>query len=155
MKKIFKLAISIFIPLIVGFLGSFFTSSSVNSWFLTLNKPSFNPPNWVFAPAWTILYILIGLSFYLVWEKNFGKEKQKVIAVYALQLFLNFLWSLSFFGLRNPLLGLINIIVLWLVIIANLIVFFKVSKKASYLLIPYLLWVSFASVLNISIFILN
>ena len=155
MKKIVKFLISIFIPLIIGFLGSFFTSSSVNTWFTTINKPSFNPPSFLFAPVWTTLYILIGLSFYLVWEKNFGKEKQKVIGVYSLQLFLNLLWSLLFFGLQNPLLGLINIIVLWLVILANIILFFRVSKKASYLLVPYLLWVSFATILNFSIFILN
>ena len=155
MKKIFKLLISIFIPLIIGFLGSFFTSSSVNTWFLTLNKPFFNPPSFLFAPVWTTLYIMIGLSFYLVWSKNFGKEKQKVIGIYFLQLFLNLLWSLSFFGLQSPLLGLINIIVLWLVILANIILFFRVSKKASYLLVPYLLWVSFATILNFSIFILN
>ena len=155
MKKIVKFLISIFIPLIIGFLGSFFTSSSVNTWFTTINKPSFNPPSFLFAPVWTTLYIMIGLSFYLVWTKNFGKEKEKVIGVYSFQLFLNLLWSFLFFGLQSPLLGLINIIVLWLVILANIILFFRVSKKASYLLVPYLLWVSFATILNFSIFILN
>jgi len=155
MKKILKLAISVFIPLIVGFLGSFFTSGSVNSWFVTINKPFFNPPSFVFAPVWTILYILIGLSFYLVWSKNFGKEKQKVVAVYSLQLFLNLLWSFLFFGLKSPLFALIDIVFLWFAIIANIVLFYKVSKNAGYLLIPYLLWVAFASILNFSIFILN
>ena len=155
MKNIFKLVISILIPLIIGFLGSFFTSSSVDSWYTTINKPSFNPPDWIFAPAWTTLYILIGLSFYLVWRKYFGEDRKKVIAVYSLQLLFNLLWSMLFFGLKSPLLGLIGIIVLLIFIITNTIVFYKISKIAGYLLIPYLLWVSFASILNFSIFILN
>lgn len=155
MKNIYKLVISIMIPLIIGFLGSFFTSSSVDSWFTTINKPSFNPPDWIFAPVWTTLYILIGLSFYLVWRKNFGEERKKVIAVYSLQLLFNLLWSVLFFGLRSPLLGLLDIIILLVFIIANTIIFYKISRTAGYLLIPYLLWVSFASVLNFSIHLLN
>ena len=155
MKNTFKLIISVLIPLIIGFLGSFFTASSVDSWYTTINKPSFNPPGWIFAPVWTTLYILIGLSFYLVWKKIFGEERKKVIIVYSMQLLLNLLWSVLFFGLRSPLLGLIDIIILIAFIIANTIIFYKISKTAGYLLIPYLLWVSFASVLNFSIFLLN
>jgi len=155
MKKILKLLVSIFIPLLVGFLSSFFTSSSVNSWFLTINKPFFNPPSFVFAPVWTALYILIGLSFYLVWEKNFGKEKRQVIGIYSIQLFLNFTWSLLFFGLKSPFFALVDIVLLLIVIIVNIVICYKVSRKAAYLLIPYLLWVSFATILNFSIFILN
>jgi len=155
MKNTFKLIISVLIPLIIGFLGSFFTASSVDSWYTTINKPSFNPPGWIFAPVWTTLYILIGVSFYSVWMKNFGEERKKVIIVYSMQLLLNLLWSVLFFGLRSPLLGLIDIIILIAFIIANTIIFYKISKTAGYLLIPYLLWVSFASVLNFSIFLLN
>ncbi|MBC8489997.1 MAG: tryptophan-rich sensory protein [Ignavibacteria bacterium] len=155
MKNTFKLIISILIPLIIGFLGSFFTASSVDSWYATINKPSFNPPGWIFAPVWTTLYILIGLSFYLVWMKNFGEERKKVIIVYSMQLLFNLLWSVLFFGLKSPLLGLIDIIILLSFIIANTIIFYKISKTAGYLLIPYLLWVSFASILNFSIFQLN
>ena len=155
MKSTFKLIISVLIPLIIGFLGSFFTASSVDSWYTTINKPSFNPPGWIFAPVWTTLYILIGVSFYSVWMKNFGEERKKVIIVYSMQLLLNLLWSVLFFGLRSPLLGLIDIIILIAFIIANTIIFYKISKTAGYLLIPYLLWVSFASVLNFSIFLLN
>ena len=155
MKSTFKLIISVLIPLIIGFLGSFFTASSVDSWYATINKPSFNPPGWIFAPVWTTLYILIGVSFYSVWMKNFGEERKKVIIVYSMQLLLNLLWSVLFFGLRSPLLGLIDIIILIAFIIANTIIFYKISKTAGYLLIPYLLWVSFASVLNFSIFLLN
>lgn len=155
MKNILKLVISILIPLIIGFSGSFFTSSSVDFWFTTINKPSFNPPDWIFAPVWTTLYILIGLSFYLIWKKNFGEIRKKVIAVFSLQLLFNLLWSVFFFGLRSPLLGLIDIIILLVFIIANTIIFYKISMTAGYLLIPYLLWVSFASILNFSIFLLN
>ena len=155
MKNTFKLIISVLIPLIIGFTGSFFTASSVDSWFTTINKPSFNPPGWIFAPVWTTLYILIGLSFYLVWKKIFGEERKKVIIVYSMQLLFNLLWSVLFFGLKSPLLGLIDIIILLSFIIANTIIFYKISKTAGYLLIPYLLWVSFASVLNFSIFLLN
>jgi len=163
MKKIFKFIISIAIPLIIGFLGSFFTSGSVNSWYTTINKPSFNPPNWIFGPVWTILFIMIGLSFYLVWIKDFGKQgrkqnekqKKRIIGVYCVQLALNFLWSVFFFGLRNPLLSFMEIIILWFFIITNIILFYRVSEKAGYLLIPYLLWVSFAAILNFAIVILN
>ena len=155
MKNTFKLVISVLIPLIIGFLGSFFTASSVDSWFTTINKPSFNPPGWIFAPVWTTLYILIGLSFYLVWRNNFGEARKKVISVYFMQLLFNLLWSVLFFGLKSPLLGLIDIIILLILIIANTIIFYKISKTAGYLLIPYLLWVSFASILNFSIFLLN
>lgn len=155
MKSIIKLIISILIPLLVGFAGSFFTSSSVETWYVTLSKPSFTPPGWIFAPVWTTLYILIGLSFYLVWRKNFGEERKKVITVFFLQLLFNLLWSMLFFGLKNPLLGLIDIILLLFFIIFNIIIFYKISKTGGILLVPYLLWVSFASILNFSIFLLN
>ncbi|MDN5327892.1 MAG: translocator protein [Candidatus Woesearchaeota archaeon] len=153
--KYTKLIISILIPLVIGFLGSFFTNSSVNSWYTTLNKPSFNPPNWLFAPAWTILFILIGISFYLVWKENFGNKDKLVIGIYSIQLFLNLMWSFLFFGLKNPFLALIEIIVLWFVILANIIIFYRIKREAGLLLIPYILWVSFATVLNYFIFILN
>ena len=155
MKNIFKFIISISIPLIIGFAGSFFTASSVDSWFTTINKPSFNPPGWIFAPVWTTLYILIGLSFYLVWRNNFGEARKKVISIYFMQLLFNLLWSVLFFGLKSPLLGFIDIILLLIFIIANTIIFFKISKIAGYLFVPYLLWVSFASILNFSIYLLN
>ncbi len=155
MKKIFKLLISVVIPLLIGFLGSFFTSSSVNSWYETINKPFFNPPNWVFGPVWTVIFILIGISFYLIWEKDFGKNKKKVISIYFYQLFLNFLWSILFFGLKAPLLAVIEIIVLWFFILKNMNVFYKISKTAGYLFIPYLLWVSFATILNFAIVLIN
>jgi len=155
MRNIYKLIISLAIPLIFGYLGSVFTSKSVNSWYLTLKKPSFNPPNWIFAPVWTFLFILMGLSFYLIWRKVYSREKRSAFFVYFIQLFLNLLWSLFFFGLKNPFLGLLDIVLLLIFILINIYLFYRISKVSAYLLLPYLLWVSFASILNFSIFILN
>jgi len=155
MKNYLKFFISILLTLVIGFAGSFFTSSSVNDWYTTLNKPIFNPPNWLFGPVWTLLFILIGLSFYFVWIENFGKQKKIAIGIYSFQLILNLLWSFLFFGLKKPFLALIEIFFLWMVIITNLIMFYKISKKAGLLLIPYLLWVTFAAILNLFIFVLN
>ncbi|HPD76898.1 MAG TPA: tryptophan-rich sensory protein [Spirochaetota bacterium] len=150
-----KLVISIAIPLFIGFIGSFFTSSSVDTWYKTLKKPDFNPPNWVFSPVWTLLFILIGLSFYIIWKNNFGGKKVLLLNIFFTQLFANLLWSLFFFGLRSPFLALIDIIVLWLAILVNIIVFYRVSKPAGILLVPYILWVSFAALLNFYLYILN
>ncbi|MBC7188690.1 tryptophan-rich sensory protein [Candidatus Aerophobetes bacterium] len=155
MKNYQKLVVSILIPLVIGVLGSIFTSSSVNSWYLSLNKPFFNPPNFLFAFVWTTLFVLIGISFYLVWKNNFGNHKNMAIGVYSVQLFLNLLWSFLFFGLKTPFFALIEIILLWVVILTNIVVFHRISKPAGFLLIPYLVWVSFAAFLNYFIFILN
>jgi len=155
MSKITKFIISLIIPLLVGFGGSFFTRNSLQDWYATLNKPIFNLPGWLFAPVWTLLYILIGIAFYLVWINNFGQKRETNIGIYAIQLILNLLWSVFFFGLKNPLLALVDIVILWFLILANIIVFSKVSKTSGRLLIPYLLWVSFATLLNFSIFVLN
>ncbi len=155
MKNIYKLIISLAIPLLVGYLGSLFTSTSVNSWYLTLKKPSFNPPNWIFAPVWTSLFILIGLSFYLIWRKGYSKERRAAFFIYFIQLSFNLLWSFFFFGLKSPFLGLLDIVVLLIFILINIYLFYKISKASAYLLLPYLLWVSFASILNFYIFVLN
>ncbi|MFH2020421.1 MAG: DUF1295 domain-containing protein [archaeon] len=144
--------LSILLCLSAGFFGSFFTFTSIGSWYSTLNKPFFNPPNWLFGPVWTTLYILIGISLYIA-IKN-GADK-KAIIVFGVQLALNTLWSILFFGLRNPLVAFIEIIILWITILINIILFKKFSKSAAYFLIPYLLWVSFAAVLNFFIVALN
>ena len=150
MKNLIKLLISIIICQLAGGIGSIFTSSSVKTWYLTISKPSFNPPNWVFAPAWTTLFLLMGISLFLVWRKG-----KRGLPIFFIQLFFNILWSVMFFGLKSPLLGLIVIIILWILILLTIIKFFKISKPAGWLLIPYILWVSFATILNFSIFILN
>lgn len=147
--KIPKLIFSIGLCLGAGVLGSFFTVSSIATWYQTLNKPFFSPPNWIFGPVWTILYILMGISLYLVWEKK------KVPAVFWIQLILNALWSIIFFGMRNPTLALMDIVALWITIILTMKAFYKINKIAAYLLIPYLVWVSFATILNLIIVLLN
>lgn len=147
--KLPKLILSVGICLGAGVIGSFFTTSAIPSWYEGLNKPFFSPPNWVFAPVWTLLYILMGISLYLVWLKN------KVPLVFWVQLILNASWSIVFFGLRSPFLALINIVVLWVAIVLTIVAFNKINKLASKLLMPYLLWVSFASLLNLAIVLLN
>lgn len=152
-----KLIVSIFVCQLAGFIGSFFTVSSIPTWYSTLNKPFFNPPNWIFGPVWIILYLLMGISLYLIWNNKSGKTKQFKIAItfFISQLVLNSLWSIIFFGLKLPLIAFIEIIVLWIFILLTIIYSYKISKIASYLLIPYILWVSFASILNLSIYLLN
>lgn len=140
----------------VGFVSSFLTTSSIPTWYATLNKPSFSPPNFVFAPVWTTLYILMGIALYMVWSHGMKKKKVKTaVYVFLIQLLLNFTWSLVFFGLHAPLLAFINIVLLWATLLFTIIKFYAVSKWASRLLIPYILWVSFATILNLSIVLLN
>lgn len=155
MKNIIRFIISVWIPLFIWFTASFFTVSGIDSWYVNLVKPFFNPPNWIFWPVWTILYIMIWISFYLVWKVGFWNKKTRLLVIYFMQLALNFAWSFSFFYFGNPLLGLINIIILLIFIWLNIKVFYDVKKCAWYLLIPYILWVMFATVLNFSIYILN
>ncbi len=138
-----------------GVLGSVFTETGAGSWYSQLIKPEFNPPNWVFAPVWTLLYLLMAASIYILWEKKGSAGANHAIAAFSLQLFLNFLWSFLFFGLQSPLLGLVCIAFLWAAIIATIYYSWRVSRPAALLLIPYILWVSFAAVLNYSLFALN
>ncbi|WP_281541401.1 TspO/MBR family protein [Maribacter aestuarii] len=155
-KKLTYLIISVVICLVIGFLSSVVTQSSVDDWYVTLNKPSFNPPNWVFAPVWTILYILMGISAGWVWGKGFHHKWVKTgLYHFGFQLLLNALWSIVFFGLKEPFWAL-WIIVSLLIVLALTIKWFKVvSKFAAALLIPYLLWVCFATLLNYKIWELN
>ncbi len=153
---IIKLVVSLVITLGAGFLGSIATSQSVRTWYLVINKPPITPPSWLFGPVWTALFVLMGIAFYLVWQKGTGIEGVKIaMIIFIIQLVLNILWSFSFFALRSPLLGFVNIIVLWVLILATIILFVKITPVAGYLLIPYILWVSFASVLNGWIMVLN
>lgn len=154
MKKadILRLAASIGICQLAGVIGGLFTASSVSTWYLTLNKPWFNPPAWLFGPVWIALYALMGVALYLVWEK--GPER-KALILFFIQLALNILWSALFFGLQKPWLAFIEIIVLWLAILATLLSFREISRTAAYLLILYLAWVSFAAALNLALAMLN
>lgn len=154
--KILRLIVSISICFIVAWLGSLVTLSSISTWYSHLNKPFFNPPNWIFGPVWTILYLLMGISLYLVWNKGLkNMNVNKAIKIFLLQLVLNFLWSLVFFGLHLPLAAFLTIIALWISIFYTMLLFKKISKSAYLLLYPYIVWVSFASILNFFVAILN
>lgn len=141
---------------IAGVVGAFFTTSSISTWYAGIRKPDLAPPNWVFAPVWTTLYGLMGVSLFLVWGKTLGKDLGRLaIAVFIIQLILNVLWSYLFFGLRSPFLGLVEITILWFAIAATLAFFIRISRTAGLMLLPYLGWVSLAGYLNYMIFILN
>lgn len=151
-----KLFISILIPLLVGAISGYFTSSGVNGWYAVANKPWFNPPNWIFAPVWTSLYILMGIALFLVWKSDAATStKQAAIALFAVQLTLNFFWSIIFFKLQQPGWAFAEIIMMWVMILLTIFSFGKISSTAAWLLVPYISWVSFASVLNYSIWRLN
>ena len=157
MKSIdFKsLLICLAIPLSAGATAGFATATSIDSWYARLNKPSFNPPNYLFGPVWTILYILMGISLYIIWKAPKNKFRNHALWVFGIQLILNFSWSFIFFKYKEINLALIEIIFVWLSVLTMIIVFWKVKKNASYLQLPYLLWVSFATILNFAIWKLN
>jgi tryptophan-rich sensory protein len=177
-NKTSRFLISIIICEFAGVIGSVFTAPEIGGWYKSLQKPSFNPPSWIFAPVWTLLFLLMGISFYLVWEKKWivknkigtnkkawnslsqefynGKfEKLNIILIFWLQLFLNVLWSVAFFGMNSPSTAFSVLLMLWISIVFTIINFYRVSKISAYLLIPYILWVSFAGILNFAILILN
>lgn len=140
---------------LAGVIGSFFTISSVSTWYNTLVRPPLNPPGWVFGPVWTTLYILMGLAAFLVWRRGAGTRKRRALIVFGLQLSLNALWSVVFFGMHWPLGALVVIVALWLSIVWTMMLFSKVSRRAVRLLWPYLAWVTFATYLNCAIWLLN
>lgn len=156
MKNSIKLILSILICEFAGVIGSLFTASAIKTWFVTLNKPFFNPPDYIFAPVWISLYALMGISLYFVWNKGINTKKEKTaVKIFFMQLTLNALWSIFFFGLRSPVIAFIDIVLLWILILYTMVYFYKIEKVSCYLLVPYILWVSFASVLNLSIVLLN
>ncbi len=156
MKKVLGILAFVLICELAGIIGSVFTTPSIPGWYAALAKPPFNPPNWVFAPVWTTLYALMGISAYLVYEKGSRrKEVRKALAIFGGQLLLNMLWSIVFFGAHMILGAAVIIVFLWGMIVASIWLFSRISKPAAYLLAPYLLWVSFATVLNISLYVLN
>lgn len=150
-----KLIASIVICQLAGIIGAFFTTPSISGWYADLNKPFFNPPSWLFGPVWTLLYLLMGVSLYLVWSQKNQAGKKLALTIFAIQLGLNSLWSIVFFGLQLPWVAFLEILVLLFFIVLTIVKFFPISKKSAYFLIPYLLWVSFASILNLYIARLN
>lgn len=144
-----KLFIFILIPLLVGGIATFFTTSGVNGWYAIANKPTFNPPNWFFAPVWMALYIMMGIALFLVWKSEADKAlKQASLILFAVQLVVNFLWSFIFFYAKQPGWAFADIIVMWLAILFTIALFEKISSTAAWLLVPYIFWISFASLLN-------
>lgn len=179
-NKIIKLVVSVLICQGAGIVGSFFTAPAIKTWYASLIKPSFNPPNWVFAPVWITLFLLMGVSLYLVWTKNWkidvaedqqqpGKfwnsfseklwvgewKEENAKAIFILQLVLNILWSVLFFGLGMFSVAFVEILMLWVTILYTIVNFYRISKTAAFLLFPYIVWVTLAAVLNFSIFWLN
>ncbi len=155
-NNILWLFLFIFLCLIFGNgIGGYFTFVSVETWYQTLNKPNFNPPDWVFGPVWTTLYILMGVSIWLIWKKETSKIRTISMIIFWVQLFFNIFWTYLFFGIQRIDLGLFEIFFLIFLILINIIYFYKIDKIASYLLVPYVLWVSYASILNYKIWVLN
>ncbi len=151
-----KLLACLAVVLVAGGIGSLATTKAIPTWYKGLTKPSFNPPNWLFGPAWTLLYLLMAVAAWLVWKQGSGAAGVKpALAVFLVQLVLNTLWSVFFFGLRSPLAGLVDIAVLWLAILATIVLFFRVSVPAGILLLPYIAWVTFAAALNAAVLRLN
>ncbi|MDD2696686.1 MAG: tryptophan-rich sensory protein [Candidatus Pacebacteria bacterium] len=156
MPNAVKWIISVLICELAGISGSFFTAPAIKTWYFYLNKPSFSPPNWLFAPVWTTLFLLMGIALYLVWKRGLGdKQSKEAVEIFFLQLVLNVLWSVIFFGLKSPGLAFFEILILWAAIFYTMLDFFQLDKKAAYLLIPYIVWVSFASILNFFVWRLN
>lgn len=156
-----KLVVAVVGSELAGIIGSVFTVSSIPTWYATIVRPELSPPNWIFGPVWTTLYGLMGVAAFLVWSSyaEASEDKKKgikiALALFGIQLVLNTLWSVIFFGLQNPGAALIEILVLWLAIITTIVTFSKISKPAAWLLVPYIAWVSFAAYLNYSIWALN
>jgi translocator protein len=154
MNKWLLLIVCIAVCQMAGVLGSIFTMSSIPTWYAALSMPSFTPPNWLFGPVWVTLFTLMGISLYMVAKKGIEKN-MTALMIFGVQLFLNFIWNVLFFGLQSPLYGLVGIVALWLLILLTIVKFYKISKKAGLILIPYIAWVSIATALNYSIFVLN
>ena len=156
MNNTVKLIIAILIPLIVGFTSGFFTAGNVTGWYQTIQKPSWNPPSWIFGPVWTTLYIMMGIALFLVWRSDAADSvKKTAIVLFGVQLVFNFFWSLIFFEMHQPGWAFAEIVVMWVFILLTIFSFGKVSSLAAWLLVPYISWVSFASILNYTIWKLN
>ena len=156
-KELGRLLTSILVCLLAAFIGSLFTTPQIGNWYSTLIKPSWNPPSTWFAPVWTLLFILMGVAIFYVWGElsSQGQKAKRAMLVFYIQLVANILWSVFFFGLNSPLLGFLWIIILWVLIILTIVKFWRVHKLAAMLLLPYILWVSFAAYLNYTIWQLN
>jgi tryptophan-rich sensory protein len=156
MAKVLKYISAVFICLLAGGVGTLFTVSAISTWYAALNKPFFSPPNWLFGPVWTILYILMGVSIAIIWSKGLKSKKVRdAVCLFGVQLLLNAIWTPIFFGAKNLFISLIVIGLMWIFILKTILAFGEINKTASFLLYPYIAWVSFASILNFSVWLLN
>ncbi len=155
LKNSVSFLVLIGICLSVSALGGWITHTSVNDWYQTLHKPPLNPPDWLFAPTWITLYVMMAIAAWRVWTRSSGQPRRKAMLAFAIQLTLNLAWSFFFFGAKSPGMAAIEIFALWFAIISSLIIFWRIDRLAGWLMCPYLFWVTFAIYLNISIFALN
>ncbi len=155
MNRYLKLTLCILLPLLIGGISGYASASGINIWYMGLNKPFFNPPNYLFGPVWSLLYILMGISFYRILQSTPNETRTRAIALFCLQLFLNFCWSFLFFRFQMLAVSFIEIIIMWISIATMIYTFIKIDKTAACMQIPYLMWVSFSSVLNGAIWYLN
>ncbi len=156
MSNIGKLVIAITTPLLIGFTSGFFTITGAGTWYEKLEKPSWNPPGWLFAPVWTSLYIIMGIALFFIWKANTAiHKKNTALSLFAVQLVLNFFWSFIFFKLEEPGWALTEIFLLWVTILATIFSFAAINKLSAWLLVPYISWVTFAAILNYTIWDLN
>ena len=155
-KNIVKLTVALVVCELTGVIGAVFTTPAIPVWYATLVKPSFNPPAWIFAPVWTILYTLMGIAVYLVWSKGPKRKEVKIaLGIFSVQLILNVLWSFIFFGNQNIGGAFLEIIFLWVAILATIVAFHRISRTAAWILVPYIVWASFAGYLNYFIWQMN
>lgn len=150
-----KLAASLLLTVGLGTLSSIFTASEITTWYATLIKPSYNPPNFLFAPVWVILYTLMAISFYLIWDKEPSQKRDKALTLFIIQLVFNILWSFIFFNQHEIFLAFLDIVLMWFFIVLSMVSFYKINPKASLLLVPYIIWISYATVLNFAIWNFN
>ena len=152
---ILKFIVSIIIPFGLGSVAGLVMSEAISGWYVSLNTPSFSPPNWLFAPVWTAIYILLGISFFLVWKQASSSDRNRAMIIFTIQMVLNFAWTFIFFYFKMLQLALVEIVVLWLCILVMILWFYRVKPLAAYLNIPYMLWVSFATILTAGYYYLN
>ena len=154
-RTITALFICLLLPLAIGGISGYATASGIHDWYITLHKPSFNPPNYLFGPVWTLLYLLMGVSLFIIWRSNQGRKRNEALKIFAIQITFNFLWSFLFFKFNLVGVAFMDILVIWFSIVLMIFIFRRVNKIAAYLQIPYLLWVTFATTLNGAIWLLN
>ena len=154
-KRWLPLGLFLILAFAAAALGALATATSVDTWYPTLRKPSWNPPSWLFSPVWTLLYILMAVATWRAWKVGNDLAARRTASLYSAQLTLNALWSILFFGLRRPGLALVEIVVLWVVLVIILVRYFRIDQIAAALWMPYVAWVTFAAFLNATIWSLN